>query len=103
MNYIGLIIFIGTILISNGCGTAGKRFDTSNAGSILNGTTTQSDIKKIFGEPFKTGIQNGQPVWTYENHNYSVFRDHTSEDLIIIFSSDGIVQSHQFMSNKPSS
>jgi hypothetical protein len=61
MNYIGLIIFIGTILISNGCGTAGKRFDTSNAGSILNGTTTQSDIKKIFGEPFKTGIQNGQP------------------------------------------
>jgi hypothetical protein len=63
----------------------------------------QSDIKKIFGEPFKTGIQNGQPVWAYENHQYSILRDHTSEDLIIIFSSDGIVQSHQFMSNKPSS
>ena len=46
MNYIGLIIFIGILLISNGCGTAGKSFDTSNAASILNGTTTQSEIKK---------------------------------------------------------
>jgi outer membrane protein assembly factor BamE (lipoprotein component of BamABCDE complex) len=103
MNYIGLIIFIGILLISNGCGTAGKSFDTSNAASILNGTTTRSEIKKIFGEPFKTGIQNDQPVWTYENHHYSILRDDTSEDLIIIFRSDGIVQSHQFMSSKPSS
>ena len=103
MNYIGLIIFIGIILISNGCGTAGKSFDTSNTSTILNGTTTRSDIKKIFGEPFKTGIQNGQPVWVYEKHYYSILRDETSEDLIIIFNSDGIVQSHQFMSSKPSS
>ena len=103
MNYIGLIIYIGIILISNGCGTAGKSFDTSNAGSILNGTTTRSDIKKIFGKPFKTGIQNGQALWTYENHHYSILRDDTSEDLIIIFNSDGIVQSHQFMTSKPSS
>jgi len=103
MNYIGLIIFIGIILISNGCGTAGKSFDTSTARTILNGTTTRSEIKKIFGEPFKTGVQNGQPVWTYENHHYSILSDDTSEDLIIIFSSDGIVQSHQFMSSKPSS
>ena len=103
MNYIGLIIYIGIILISNGCGTAGKSFDTSTTSSILNGTTTRSEIKKIFGEPFKTGIQNGQPVWAYENHHYSILSDDMSEDLIIIFSSDGIVQSHQFMSSKPSS
>jgi hypothetical protein len=103
MNYIGLIIFIGVVLISNGCGTAGKNFNTSNVESIVNGTTTRPDIKKIFGEPFKTGIQNGQPVWIYEKHHYSILRDDTSEDLIIIFSSDGIVQSHQFMSSQPSS
>jgi hypothetical protein len=103
MNYIGLIIFIGVVLISNGCGTAGKNFDTANVQSILNGKTTRSGIKKIFGEPFKTGIQNGQPVWIYENHHYSILLNDTSEDLIIIFSSDGTVQSHQFMSSKPSS
>ena len=103
MNYIGLIIFVGIILLPGGCGTAGKSFDTSKVESIVNGTSTRSDIKKIFGEPFKTGIQNGQPIWVYEYNYYSIIREETSKDLIIIFSHDGIVQSYQFMSSKPAS
>ena len=103
MNYIGLIILVGIILLPSGCGTAGKSFNTSKIGSIVNGTTTRSDIKKIFGEPFKTGIQNGQPIWVYEDNHYSIIGEETSKDLIIIFSPDGIVQSYQFMSSKPAS
>ena len=101
MNYIGLIILVGIILLPGGCGTAGKSFDTSKVESIVNGTSTRSDIKKMFGEPFKIGIQNGQPIWVYEDHYYSIIREETSKDLIIIFSPDGIVQSYQFMSSKP--
>ena len=101
MNYIGIIILVGIILLPGGCGTAGKSFDTSKVESIVNGTSTRSDIKKIFGEPFKTGIQNGQPIWVYEDHHYSIIREGISEDLIIIFSPNGIVQSYQFMSSKP--
>ena len=103
MNYIGLIILVGTILLPGGCGTAGKSFNASKIGSIVNGTTTQSDIKKIFGEPFKTGIQNGQPIWVYEDHHYSIISNDSSKDLIIIFGPNGVVQSHQFMSSKPAS
>jgi len=103
MNYIGIVIVVGIILISNGCGTVGKSFNTSKVESIVNGTSTRSDIKKIFGEPFKTGIQNGQPIWVYEDSHYSIIREETSKDLIIIFSHDGIVQSNQFMSSKPAS
>lgn len=103
MNYIGLVIVVGMILISNGCGTAGKSFNTSKVESIVNGITTRSDIKIMFGEPFKIGIQNGQPIWVYEDHYYSIIREETSKDLIIIFSHDGIVQSNQFMSSKPAS
>ena len=103
MNYIGLIIFVGIILLPGGCGTAGKSFDTSKVESIVNGTSTRSDIKKIFGEPFKTGIQNGQPIWVYEYNYYSIIREETSKDLMIIFSLDGKVQSYQFMSSKPAS
>ena len=103
MNYIGLVIVVGIILISNGCGTAGKSFNTSKVESIVNGITTRSDIKIMFGEPFKIGIQNGQPIWVYEDHYYSIIREETSKDLIIIFSHDGIVQSYQFMSSKPAS
>ena len=103
MNYIGVVIVVGIILISNGCGTVGKSFNTSKVESIVNGITTRSDIKKMFGEPFKIGIQNGQPIWVYEENYYSIIREETSKDLIIIFSHDGIVQSNQFMSSKPAS
>ena len=101
MNYIGIVIVVGIVLISNGCGTVGKSFNTSEVESIVNGITTQSDIKKMFGKPFKIGIQNGQPIWVYEDHHYSIIREKTSKDLIIIFGPNGIVQSYQFMSSKP--
>ena len=101
MNYIGIVIAVGIVLISNGCGTVGKSFNASKVETIVNGTTTQSDIKKMFGEPFKIGIQNGQPIWVYEDHHYSIIREETSKDLIIIFDPNGIVQSYQFMSSKP--
>ena len=103
MNYIGLVILVGIILISNGCGASGKSFNTSKVESIVNGITTRSDIEKMLGEPFKTGIQNGQPIWVYEDNHYSIIREETSKDLMIIFSLDGKVQSHQFMSSKPAS
>ena len=101
MNYLGIVIVVGIVLISNGCGTVGKSFDTSKVESIVNGITTRSDIKKMFGEPFKIGIQNGQPIWVYEDNYYSIIREETSKDLIIIFSPNGIVQSYQLMSSKP--
>jgi hypothetical protein len=101
MNYIGIVIVVGIVLISNGCGTVGKSFNTSKVESIVNGITTQSDIKKMFGKPFKIGIQNGQPIWVYEDHHYSIIHEGISKDLIIIFSPNGIVQSYQLMSSKP--
>jgi len=101
MHYIRLIIVLGIILVYWGCGTAGKKFNISEIESIKNGTTTQSDVKKMFGEPFKTGIQNGQPIWVYEDHHYSIISNDTSKDLIIVFGPGGVVQSHQFMSSEP--
>ena len=103
MNYIGLIILVGIILLQGGCSTTGKSFNTSKIESIVNETSTRADIKKMFGEPFKTGIQNGQPIWIYEDNHYSIIREETSKDLIIIFNLDGIVQSYQFMSSKQAS
>ena len=103
MNYIGLIILVGIILLQGGCGTTGKSFNTSKIESIVNETSTRADIKKMFGEPFKTGIQNGQSIWVYEDHHYSIISNDSSKDLIIVFGPNGVVQSHQFMSSKPAS
>ena len=100
MRYIELTIVMGIILILGGCGTAGKNFNASKIENISNGVTTQLEIKKMFGKPFKTGMQNGQPVWVYEHHYYNLINNDVSKDLIIIFGPNGVVQSHQFMSNK---
>ena len=101
MNHIGIVIVAGIVLISNGCGTVGKSFNTSKVESVVNGISTQSDIKKMFGKPFKIGVQNGQPISVYEDNHYSIISEGASKDLIIIFSPNGIVQSYQFMSSKP--
>ncbi|MEK9628248.1 MAG: outer membrane protein assembly factor BamE [Nitrospinota bacterium] len=89
-----------TLLIS-GCGTAGKDFDESLYTKIVKGTTTQKEIQAMFGPPFKKGIQNGLPVWTYEYNHYKSIGPNTHKDMIIVFDKNGVVQSHQLMSNSP--
>ena len=98
-----MIIVMILILGLGGCGgTVGTKINTSKVENIINGTSTQAEIKKIFGKPFKTGIQNGKLIWVYEYNRYNLLRKEISKDLIIVFSPSGVVQSHQFMSNEPS-
>ena len=103
MRYTLMIIVMTSILAIGGCGgTVGEKFNTSKVENIINGTTTQKEIKNMFGKPFKTGIQNRKSVWVYEDNRYNLLRNETSKDLIIVFGPRGVVQSHQFMSNEPS-
>ena len=96
-----MTIIIILILVFGGCGgTVGEKFNASKVENIINGTTTQAEIKKIFGKPFKTGIQNEKPIWVYEYNRYDLLRNETSKDLIIVFGPNRVVQSHQFMSNE---
>ena len=103
MRYTVIIIVTIQILAFGGCGgTVGEKIDTSKVENIINGTTTQAEIKKIFGKPFKTGIQNEKPIWVYEYNRYDLLRNEISKDLTIIFGPNRVVQSHQLMSNEPS-
>ena len=101
MKSTSLAITLGLFLVLVGCGTVGKSFDQSQTENIQNGVTSQAEIKIMFGKPFKTGIQNGQTIWIYEYNRYYLITEDTSKDLVIIFSPDGTVKSHQFMSNTP--
>ena len=100
MRCIIMIIFLGTVWVLGGCGTVGKNFNESKTENIVNGITTQTEIEIMFGKPFKTGIQNGQPIWIYEHNRYYLIDSDESKDLIIVFSPNGVVQSHQFMTSE---
>ena len=96
---LGALLFLlaGTV----GCGTVGTDFDIGRAHDIKNGKTTKDEIAQMFGEPFKTGIQNGHPVWIYEQNQYKAIGDDTSKSLIVEFDEKGVVRHHTITSNEP--
>jgi len=89
------------MVVMGGCGLVGKDFDTEKAQTIQNGKTTKTDIKKMFGKPFKTGVQNGRPIWVYEKNEYKVFGKGSAKSLIVEFDHKGIVTSHQILVDEP--
>ncbi|MFT4577790.1 MAG: hypothetical protein ACI8PD_000350 [Nitrospinales bacterium] len=97
---ISFAIMILAILFS-GCGTAGKNFDASLYANIVKGTTTHKEVQAMFGPPFKKGIQNGYSVWTYEYNHINSFGSDIIKDMIIVFEKNGVVKSHQLMTNTP--
>ena len=87
------------VLFFAGCGSVGKNFDESLYSNIAKGTTTHKEIQAMFGPPFKKGIQNGYPVWTYEYNYVNAFGSDVIKDMIIVFEKNGVVKSHQLMTN----
>ena len=96
---INIILLTGLLLIY-GCGTIGKDLNESLYKNIVAGTTTHKEIQAMFGPPFKKGIQNGYKVWTYEYNAFNSVGDDTTKDMVIVFTPDGVVKSHQMMTNQ---
>lgn len=89
------------LFFAYGCGTTGKNFDESLYKNIAVGTTTQKEVLSMFGPPFKKGVQNGDPVWTYEYNFYNALGNDTTKDMVIVFDNRGVVKSRQMMTNQP--
>jgi len=88
------------LLFLAGCGTMGKDFNTSQVNNIQNHATSQSEILKNFGTPFKEGIENGLTMWTYQFDQYSALGSTRSKDLVILFDKKNIVNSYRFTSTR---
>ncbi|MFQ5716276.1 MAG: outer membrane protein assembly factor BamE [Nitrospinales bacterium] len=97
-----VMIWFASMTMAAGCGSVGKNFDSSLVRQVENKKSTQSDIRRLYGEPFRTGIENGKTVWIYEFNTYSAVGEDTSKDLIFVFDKNGYVESHQSMSKRNS-
>jgi len=89
------VIVIYTSFFS-ACITLGKNFSHSNVKSIRTGETTKNDIRKLFGSPWLSGVNDGELAWTYGNYEYSLFGDRKAKDLVIQFDEKGIVTTYTF-------
>ena len=64
-NYaVAMILISMMIMFVSGCITLGRDFPEANVSSITIGVTTKNAIRKLFGSPWLSGVQDGQPAWT---------------------------------------
>ncbi|MDE2140984.1 MAG: outer membrane protein assembly factor BamE [Elusimicrobia bacterium] len=82
-----------------GCVSIGKPFPADRVSSIVIGKTTQTEILAVYGQPFRTGIDDGNPAWTYADYRLRLFGDQKTSDLYVRFNADGTVKSYSFNTN----
>ena len=98
--FCGLAVLM--LLLSSGCASIGHEFPAGQISTIHIGQTTQNEVYTTFGKPWRTGIDNGMKTWTYGNYRYSLFSDHSAEDLVIKFNKRNIVAAYIFNTTKRS-
>lgn len=79
-----------------GCFTVGQEFAASRVAEIKIGQTRRQDINEMFGTPWRTGMEDGRPTWTYGIYKYALFGGNDSQDLLIRFDPQGLVRSYTF-------
>lgn len=86
----GLASLAGGVLIA-GCATVGHPFSPLRVPQIENGRTTKADLRIMFGEPYRRGIDNGDSTWTYVHYKFRLFGNHLqSRDLYFTFDGDRV-------------
>jgi outer membrane protein assembly factor BamE (lipoprotein component of BamABCDE complex) len=84
-----------------GCLTIGYEFRVDAVSRIRIGETTRLQISDIFGQPWRTGIEDGKTTWTYAHYRYSMLGESMTRDLVIRFDEKGVVTSYTFNSSYP--
>ncbi|MBI4056709.1 MAG: outer membrane protein assembly factor BamE [Elusimicrobia bacterium] len=84
-----------------GCVTMGKPFDYANVSKLKTGKTTQAEVKFIFGEPYRRGLDDGDLTWTYLDYYYGLFGPRETRDLTVRFNADGTVKSYSYQTSDP--
>lgn len=89
------------VLATASCMTVGREFPTAEVGQLQIGKTTRDEVHRLFGEPWRTGLEDGRRTWTYGHYKYKLFGETETRDLVIRFDPKGIVVSYTFNAAPP--
>ncbi|MFH1279845.1 MAG: outer membrane protein assembly factor BamE [Candidatus Eisenbacteria bacterium] len=87
-------VFLAIILA--GCATVGHKFPADQVPGIEIGKTTSEEVRAMFGDPWRTGIEDGLPTWTYGRYKYRLIGDDSTTDLVVRFDANNVVRSYTF-------
>jgi len=76
--------------------SVGRPFPVQQVRQIEIGTTTKAEIRQMFGDPWRTGIEDGFRTYTYGEYSVKM-----SRDLVIRFDDKDVVKSYSFSSSFP--
>jgi len=94
--------FITTAMIfSAGCATVGQDFPTDQVKKIQIGQTTKEEVRAMFGEPWRVGLEDGLETWSYGQYKYQMFSEKDAKDLVVRFADDDVVESYTFNTTNP--
>lgn len=93
-------VLLALAAAASGCMTIGRPFPAEHVRDIKVGKTTRDEIRAAYGEPYRTGIEDGDPTWTYLRYRLSVFSEEKTSDLYVRFNADGTVKSYAFNTNE---
>jgi len=96
---LGLLV-VGVTLLA-GCMTIGRDFPTQHVSQLEIGTTTRAQVRELFGTPWRTGVEDGQPTWTYGHYRYALLGTTRTRDLVVRFDAADVVASYTFNSTDP--
>ena len=100
MNRVGFFLLFPLLLA--GCFTIGRDFDSTNvAGWIKSGDTAKPQVLEKLGNPFRVGMDAGDPTWSYGFYQYRVFGASDNKDLVIRFDAAGKVKSYTLNTTYP--
>lgn len=92
-----LALLFAISLPLSGCMPAvGQPFPTQQVRQIEIGQTTKTEIRKMFGDPWRTGLEDGLRTWTYGHYTMK-----NTRDLVIRFDKASRVKSYSFSSSFP--
>jgi len=91
-----LVVMLCCMLFAAGCATVGRNFPDNYVKDIKIGTTTQENIRTLFGSPWRVGLDDGRRTWTYGLYHYSLFGEESTKDLVIRFDNKGVVVSYTY-------
>jgi outer membrane protein assembly factor BamE (lipoprotein component of BamABCDE complex) len=96
----GRLFLLSAASALSGCVTLGRPFPAEPISAIRVGTTTRDDVRAAFGEPYRTGVEDGDPTWTYLLYRFSAFSAEKTRDLYVRFDAAGKVKSYAFNTNE---
>ena len=92
---------LGLAVLCAGCMTVGRDFPVAPVDSVEIGTTTMADVRRLFGEPWRRGVEDGERTWTFAKYHYNVFGATQTRDLKVRFDAKDRVVAFSFNSTFP--